>query len=165
MKNDVEYLVDLKKLDRFESIAFQKAYDKVKKDVRVFEAELRSKIACEIKKEEIDKIKKKLEKNITVRLEKQFKEIHDKKMIELKQAIYRARGEEERAKEQWNYVSDTVRRKYSKFPKYKHKIIEALEYQLKHPKTTIRALHKKFIPEIALSTFHDYTKRFEVVKS
>lgn len=165
MKNEVEYLIDLKKLDRFESIAFQKAYDKVKKDVRVFEAELRSKIATEIKKEEVDKIKKQLEKNITVRLEKHYQEIHDKKMIELEKLIQENKFEKEYLDGQLNYIRNNVRKKYSKFPQYKHKVIEALEYKLENPQVTIRELHKRFVPEISLSTFYEYTKKVEIVKS
>lgn len=166
MKNEIEYLIDLKKLDRFESIAFQKAYEKVKKNIRVFEAELRSKIASEIKKEEIDKIKKRLEKNITVRLEKQYKDKYDSKLKELDSLIYTNEEEKKRLNSQWKYVDEIrSKQKMSKFNRYKFEVKEALEYRLKHPDITIRELHKKFVPEISLSTFHNYTKRFEVIKN
>lgn len=165
MKNKVEYLVDLQKLDRFESIAFQKAYDKVKKDVRIFEAELRSKIASEIKKETLDKIKNQLTKDITVRLEKHYKEEHSKKMVELDHLIHETRMEKDYVLSLLEHVRENVKRKYNKFPIHKHQVVEAVKYRFAHPETTIRKLHQKFVPEVALSTFHEYLKKYDMVQS
>lgn len=157
MKEETEYLIDLKKLDRFETIAFQKAYEKVKKDVRVFEAELRQRIAQEVYQEEYKKIKKRLEKDISVRLEKQYKEKYKERMIELEHLIRINKQEKQRLEKQWEYLSK-VQPKKDSYHRYKYQIADAIEYQ-KENDVTVRYLHQKFCPQIALSTFHSYMKR------
>lgn len=157
MENEVEYLIDLKKLDRFESIAFQKAYEKVKKDVRVFEAELRSKIAIEIKKEETDKIKDQLEKKLTVRLEKQFA----KRLLDLEKREEQVKNEREQLEKliEEFHIKRKASRKVSTFWHKKTDIATFALFKIKYPSLTFRDIHEHFLSDISLSTLYKHFKQ------
>lgn len=162
MKKEVEYLIDLKNLNTYESIAFQKAYNKVKKDVHVFEAELRNKIAQEIYQEEKQKIREQVIKETTVRLEKQWEEKYKEKMDEANLLIQQNKEEQKILAEQWEYVSSVRKNDKTGIAHYQiEEIKKARKYKIGHPWVTVRKLHKMFVPEIALSTFHKYLKIIE----